>query len=83
MSEGDMAEPKIAEKKPAVLDLEPGVYYWCACGRSNNQPFCDGSHAGTEFTPLEFKVEETKKAALCQCKHTANSPFCDGTHSKL
>ncbi len=78
-----MAEPKIAEKVPAVMDLEPGTYYWCACGQSKNQPFCDGSHAGSEFTPLEVKVDEPRKAALCQCKHTANSPFCDGTHSKL
>lgn len=78
-----MAEPKIAEKVPAVMDLEPGTYYWCACGESSNQPFCDGSHAGTEFTPLEVKVEEKRKAALCQCKHSANGAFCDGTHSKI
>jgi len=78
-----MAEPKVAEKVPAVLNLEPGTYYWCACGESKNQPFCDGSHAGSEFTPLEVKVEAPRKAALCQCKHTANSPFCDGSHSKL
>ena len=78
-----MTDPKIAAKQPAVLELEPGTYYWCACGRSANQPFCDGSHKGTEFTPKEFKLKERKKVALCQCKHTANAPFCDGTHNKL
>jgi CDGSH-type Zn-finger protein len=78
-----MALPKIAKKAPAVLELEPGTYYWCACGQSKDQPFCDGSHAGTEFTPMELKIESKRKAALCQCKHTSNSPFCDGTHSKL
>ena len=78
-----MADPKIAAKEPAVLELEPGTYYWCACGRSNKQPFCDGSHQGTEFKPKELKIEEKKKVALCQCKHTGNPPSCDGSHSKL
>jgi CDGSH-type Zn-finger protein len=78
-----MADPTIAAKAPAVLELEPGKYYWCACGKSNKQPFCDGSHQGTEFTPMAFVIEEKKKVALCQCKHTGNPPFCDGTHTKL
>lgn len=78
-----MAEPTIANKKPAVLDLEPGTYNWCACGLSKNQPFCDGSHRGSEFRPKSFTITEKKKVALCQCKHTTNSPFCDGAHSKL
>ena len=55
---------------PAVLELEAGTYWWCACGRSQKQPFCDGSHAGTEFTPLEYKLEEKKRVALCNCKST-------------
>jgi CDGSH iron-sulfur domain-containing protein 3 len=78
-----MSEPVIAAKKPAVLDLEAGTYFWCSCGQSQNQPFCDGGHKGTEFTPMKFELAENKKVALCQCKYTANSPFCDGKHSQL
>lgn len=76
-------EPTIAKKTPALLVLEPGTYYWCRCGRSKDQPFCDGSHEGTSFSPIEFKISEKKKVALCQCKHTANPPFCDGSHKHL
>jgi CDGSH-type Zn-finger protein len=80
---GPMSEPKIASKHPAVLELEPGTYYWCSCGLSSKQPFCDGSHKGTDFSPQSFQVSEKKKVALCLCKHTKKSPFCDGSHSKL
>lgn len=78
-----MSEPVIADKKPTVMQLEPGKYFWCSCGQSQGQPFCDGSHKGTDFTPLAFDVAEMKKVALCLCKKTGNSPFCDGTHAKL
>ena len=57
-------------------------YYWCSCGKSSKQPFCDGSHKGTEFTPLAYKADETKKMFFCTCKQTNNQPFCDGSHNK-
>jgi len=78
-----MEKPKIAQKAPYVLDLEPGTYYWCSCGKSNNQPFCDGSHKGSEFTPEKVEIEEKKKVALCGCKHSKNGAFCDGSHAIL
>jgi len=74
---------RIAAKVPAVLELEPGTYHWCACGRSENQPFCDGSHEGTAFSPREVVIEEKRRVALCQCKRTAKAPFCDGVHKNL
>jgi len=78
-----MTEPVIAAKQPVVMELDAGTYHWCTCGRSAGQPFCDGSHQGTDFTPMAFTVEEKKKVALCACKHTGNPPFCDGAHAKL
>ncbi|SEB10632.1 Iron-binding zinc finger CDGSH type [Thiothrix caldifontis] len=79
-----MSAPVIAQKKPCVVELEAGKsYWWCSCGRSANQPFCDGSHKGTDFTPLEFTVSESKKYGLCACKHTKNAPFCDAAHRDL
>ena len=78
-----MSEPKIAARLPAVLELEQGTYWWCACGHSQNQPFCDGSHKGTGFEPMKLELAEGRRIALCQCKHTGNSPMCDGAHSTL
>lgn len=78
-----MSQPEIPAKVPAVLDLEAGTYYWCSCGKSKNQPFCDGSHKGSDFVPLKLEIDEKKKVALCQCKHSGNNPFCDGSHKKL
>ena len=78
-----MSEPVIAARKPALMTLTPGTYYWCRCGRSKNQPFCDGAHAGSEFSPMKFEVAEKRRVALCQCKRTGNEPFCDGAHATL
>jgi len=79
-----MSKPNIADRKPVSVNLDKGEeYYWCACGRSENQPFCDGSHRNTEFTPVGFKAAEDGEAWLCMCKHTGNPPYCDGTHAKL
>lgn len=75
---------KIAAKAPIPVELEAGkTYAWCSCGSSTNQPFCDGSHKGSDFTPLMFKAEESKTAYLCTCKQTDNPGFCDGTHKGL
>lgn len=77
-------EPKIAQKAPFAFDLERGkTYHWCACGQSKNQPFCDGSHRGSEFSPVAFIPQESAKQYLCGCKHSKNKPFCDGTHRNL
>ena len=74
----------IAQKGPFGVDVEEGkTYYWCACGRSKNQPFCDGSHQGTGIEPVAFTAQKTEKAWLCGCKKTATPPFCDGAHNKL
>ena len=78
-----MEKPVIAQKHPYKLDMEPGIYYWCACGRSKNQPFCDGSHKGTSFTPVKVEIEEARKVAWCGCKYSENKPFCDGKHRSL
>jgi CDGSH iron-sulfur domain-containing protein 3 len=79
-----MEQPVIAQKSPYQADVEAGKsYFWCACGRSKTQPFCDGSHKGTGLTPVQFKAEESKTVWLCGCKQTKGRPMCDGTHKSL
>ena len=78
-----MSDPVRAADTPYATDVEAGKsYYWCACGKSAKQPFCDGSHAGSDFTPFKFHATETRKVFFCGCKATGGQPMCDGTHSK-
>ena len=77
-------EPIIAKKGPFAVELEAGKnYHWCTCGKSANQPFCDGSHKGTVLTPMSFTPEKSGTAYLCGCKHSKNPPYCDGSHHAL
>lgn len=77
-------EPVIAQKSPFTVAVEKGKdYWWCSCGRSSNQPFCNGAHKGTAFTPRKFTAEKSGELHLCGCKHTANPPLCDGGHKKV
>jgi CDGSH-type Zn-finger protein len=78
-----MQNPIIAAKFPASANLEPGTYFWCACGKSKNQPFCDSSHQGSGIFPIQFKIDVKKEVYLCQCKQSKNKPYCDGTHRSL
>lgn len=76
--------PHIAQKGPFPIEVEEGkTYFWCACGRSKTQPFCDGSHKETSFSPVKYTADATKKAFFCGCKNSANAPLCDGSHNKL
>jgi len=78
-----MTKPHIAQKSPIVQPAEPGEYWWCSCGLSATQPFCNGAHKGTGLAPLKVQITETKKVAWCACKQTKTPPFCDGSHRTL
>ena len=79
-----MTQSVVAQKAPYPITVEAGTtYFWCACGRSQTQPFCDGSHKGTGLAPMPFKADESKTVYFCGCKATAKAPLCDGTHSRL
>ena len=77
-----MDKPVVAQRSPYDVDVEEGkTYAWCACGKSAMQPFCDGSHEGSGFSPLPFKAEKTETVFFCGCKKTKSQPLCDGSHS--
>ena len=79
-----MEKPVVAQKAPCKVTVEAGkTYYWCACGRSKNQPFCDGSHAGTGITPMAWTAQAAGDQYFCACKQTKNAPMCDGSHKAL
>lgn len=76
--------PIIAQKAPYPVEVEEGKsYFWCACGKSAKQPFCDGSHKGSEFSPMKYTAESSKKVFFCGCKTSSKSPLCDGSHKDL
>jgi len=79
-----MTEALVASRTPFPVDVEAGkTYWWCTCGRSASQPFCDGSHKGTGLTPLRWECEQNDRKWFCGCKRTAMAPFCDGSHKGL
>jgi CDGSH-type Zn-finger protein len=78
-----MSDPKVAGSAPVVVKLEQGTYYWCACGLSENQPWCDGSHAGTGINPVSVSIDKPSTVAMCLCKQTGDQPRCDGSHSNI
>lgn len=78
-----MSEKKIPQMTPYVIEVEPGNYAWCSCGHSSKQPYCDGSHKGTNMRPIIEKVEVKKTVAWCGCKQAGKAPFCDGSHKNL
>ena len=76
--------PEIGGRQPIAINVTAGEsYWWCACGRSKTQPFCDGSHKGTEFRPQEWKAPDTEEVWFCACKRSSHQPLCDGSHKTL
>ena len=79
-----MTKAKVAQESPIAVEVEEGKsYFWCSCGLSSKQPFCDGSHKDTEFTPMKYDASESGKKYFCACKQTSGQPLCDGSHNNL
>jgi len=79
-----MTIPVVAQKSPYPIEVKSSqTYFWCACGRSKKQPFCDGSHSGTSFLPKPYRSEKDGTAWFCGCKHSQKSPLCDGSHARI
>lgn len=79
-----MSDAVVAQKEPYAVEVSAGkTYFWCACGRSAKQPFCDGSHKETGFSPVEYVANESRSVFFCGCKRSGRKPLCDGTHSRL
>lgn len=76
--------PIIAQKAPYPVDVTEGkTYFWCSCGKSENQPFCDGSHKDTGHNPIKYTAEKDRTVYFCGCKASAKAPLCDGAHNSL
>ncbi|RED48581.1 CDGSH iron-sulfur domain-containing protein [Aestuariispira insulae] len=79
-----MSDPVIASKTPYSIEVEAGKsYFWCSCGKSAKQPFCDGSHKGSDFVPMKYSAEKDRTVFFCGCKHSHKQPLCDGSHNKI
>jgi CDGSH-type Zn-finger protein len=78
-----MSDPLCPQKAPYAVEVSPGEHWWCACGRSKNQPFCDGSHKGTGFSPVKYAAAKAEKVWFCGCKRTRKAPMCDGSHKSV
>jgi CDGSH-type Zn-finger protein len=78
-----MDKPVIVQKHSLKMDMEAGTYFWCSCGRSESQPFCDGSHRGTSFRPVKVVLDKPQRVKWCMCRHSGNGPFCDNKHREL
>ncbi len=77
-------ESRVPQKSPYAVEVEAGKsYFWCVCGQSSKQPFCDGSHKGSGFSPVKWEASESRTVYFCGCKHSASQPLCDGAHKQL